>query len=423
MDYSEAVQFLYDLRQSGSKLGLEQTRRLASLAGNPQDALKFIHVAGTNGKGSVCAILESIYRAAGLKTGMYTSPHLNSFGERIQVDRQNISGDDVVALVLKYRELIARMAPDRPTFFEVVTVMALDYFQGSGCQIVIWETGLGGRLDATNIVTPEASIITNISAEHQKWLGNSISQIAFEKAGIIKTGIPVFSAAVQPDARAAISEQAAPLNAPLHFIEQPEDSDDRLANLSLQGRHQRINAMLALTVVHGLRHRFPTAPSAIKEGIQSARWQGRLQIHRFTDGTAVLLDGAHNPAGIRTLTDYVREHPEWDHSCFIVGMLGDRSIGEMLELLAERCSEIIFCNVSSERTTTATELSQAWEKIPSAPPFRVCESIDEALLKSVGRNRRVITGSLHFIGEAMEKLGIAAATPTDEKRLNDWAMR
>src|SRR3954466_977846 len=181
MTYAEAIQFLYDLRMFGAKFGLENTRKLAALAGSPQEKLRFIHVAGTNGKGSTCAMLESIYRAARLKVGLFTSPHLVSFRERIQVDRKMIGENEVAVLVddLIYRTRVSRL---EPTFFEVVTIMALRYFAAQCCDVVIWETGLGGRLDATNIVTPIASVITNVQFDHQQWLGNTIADIAREKA-------------------------------------------------------------------------------------------------------------------------------------------------------------------------------------------------------------------------------------------------
>lgn len=199
MTYSEAIQFLYNLRLFGAKLGLENTFRLADLAGNPQQRLAFIHVAGTNGKGSTCAMLEGIYRAAGLKVGLFTSPHLVTFSERLQVNRQPIRERDVVRLVGQMQNwLRAFPAEAHPTFFEVVTIMALCYFAEQECDLVIWETGLGGRLDATNIVKPLASVITNVQLDHQQWLGNTLAEIAVEKAGIIKPAVPVITAAEAP---------------------------------------------------------------------------------------------------------------------------------------------------------------------------------------------------------------------------------
>src|ERR1041385_1767257 len=245
MTYAEAIKFLYDLRWFGAKFGLENTRQLAARAGDPQNQLRFIHVAGTNGKGSTCAMLESIYRAAGLRVGLFTSPHLVSFRERIQVNRQLISEADVVRLVEELREqcsagfqpagsagIPARgsetgdkdaartrtqdaCATLQPTFFEFVTVMALKYFGEQRCDLVIWETGLGGRLDATNIVMPLASVITNIGFDHQQWLGDTLTQIAAEKASIIKPGVPVITGTEEAEARAVIRETAARQRAPL----------------------------------------------------------------------------------------------------------------------------------------------------------------------------------------------------------------
>src|SRR5690348_5589553 len=191
MTYAEAIQFLYSLQLFGANFGLETPRKLAALAGNPQEKLRFIHVAGTNGKGSTCAMLESIYRAAGLRVGLFTSPHLVSFRERIQVNRQLIGEADVVRLVEEMQPWFEEFPKGHhPTFFEAVTVMALRYFGEKKCDLVIWETGMGGRLDATNIVTPLASVITNISFDHQQWLGDTLAKIAGEKAGIIKPGVP-----------------------------------------------------------------------------------------------------------------------------------------------------------------------------------------------------------------------------------------
>src|SRR5688572_8198942 len=245
MTYAEAIQFLYSLRMFGAKFGLENTFKLAALAGNPQNQLRFIHVAGTNGKGSTCAMLESIYRAAGLRVGLFTSPHLVSFRERMQVNREWISEADVTRLV---REMQPRLkefpAEDHPTFFETVTVMALQYFAEQKCDLVIWETGLGGRLDATNIVTPLASVITNVQYDHQKWLGNTLEQIAREKAGIIKPGVPVVTSAEEPPALAVIKGAAAQQGSALTLVTAAYTQHPPLDTLRLPllGRHQRMNA-------------------------------------------------------------------------------------------------------------------------------------------------------------------------------------
>src|SRR6266853_6428920 len=219
MTYHEAIQFLYSLRWFGAKFGLTNTLKLAELAGNPQSQLRFIHVAGTNGKGSTCAMLESIYRAAGLRVGLFTSPHLVSFGERIQVDRKVIAADEVARAVSELQPLLESSPRDaHPTFSDLVTVMALRYFAEQKCDLVVWETGLGGRLDATNIVTPLASVITNIQFDHEQWLGNTLADIAGEKAGIIKPGRPVITAAEGPEPLEVIRQTAQQRGSPLTVV-------------------------------------------------------------------------------------------------------------------------------------------------------------------------------------------------------------
>src|SRR5262245_20362642 len=335
MTYSEAIQFLYHLRCFGAKLGLANTFKLAALAGNPQNRLRFIHVAGTNGKGSTSAMLESIYRTAGLRVGLFTSPHLVAFGERIQVNRRDIPEHDITRLITEMRSLLERYwsqeaithpssvasakedsashsttpplhhsTSSHPTFFEVVTVMALRYFAEQQCDLVIWETGLGGRLDATNIVTPLASVITNIQFDHQQWLGETLESIAAEKAGIIKPGIPVITGADEPEAlkviQAIAREQAAPLTVvspadvhrpPLNTIELP-----------LLGHHQLVNAALAIAAVRVLVQAIPVSDDAIRTGLSRVRWPGRLQLVTRSSGQELLLDGAHNTAGAEALS-------------------------------------------------------------------------------------------------------------------------
>ena len=309
MTYSDAIRFLYGLRWFGAKFGLANTFKLAALAGNPQNRLRFIHVAGTNGKGSTCAMLESIYRAAGLRVGLFTSPHLVAFGERIQVNRQRHlrarycaarRGDAVVAggrvghasthaapsparrLRRQPRgpEALRSAAAEHPTFFEVVTVMALRYFAAQKCDLVIWETGLGGRLDATNIVAPLASVITNIQYDHQKWLGETLASIAAEKAGIIKPGIPVITATDGADALQVITETARRQDAPLTTLSPAEMHHPPLNTLQLPllGQHQRMNAAVAVATVRALASQIPVSDDTIRAGLSRVHWAGRLQL-------------------------------------------------------------------------------------------------------------------------------------------------
>ena len=238
MTYDEALTYLHSLRMFGFQPGLETTRRLATLAGNPQALLRFIHVAGTNGKGSTCALLESVYRAAGHRVGLYTSPHLVRFGERIQINRVPIGDADLARHVAELKALSAGM---EPTFFEFTTVLALRYFAEQQVDLVIWETGLGGRLDATNIVTPLASVITNIAFDHQRVLGNTLAAIASEKSGIIKPGVPVLTATDDAEARAIIEYKARELDAPFIPLGASELANFRF-EIPLLGEHQRANA-------------------------------------------------------------------------------------------------------------------------------------------------------------------------------------
>jgi len=304
MVYSEAIEFLYKLRLFGTKLGLENAIELARVNGNPQENLRFIHVAGTNGKGSTCAMLESIYRAEGLKVGLFTSPHLVSFTERIQVNRACIPEEDVARLTLAMMEPFGgrdmELWPLRPTFFEFVTIMALIYFREQNCDLVVWETGMGGRLDATNIVTPLASVITNIQHDHQHWLGNSLEEIAREKAGIIKPGVPVITATEQKEGLDVIRKTAKMHQAPLTVISEEVEFarqfTDVLQEIPLLGAHQRKNATLALAVCCTLSEKIPLGVNAIRRGIKSVSWAGRLQLIKRGE-TEFLLDGAHNPDG------------------------------------------------------------------------------------------------------------------------------
>ncbi len=426
MNYSETIQFLYDLRLFGAKFGLENTFKLAVLMGNPQNRLRFIHVAGTNGKGSTCAMLESIYRAAGLRAGLFTSPHLVSFRERIQVNRQLISEGDVVRLVRELQPLLKHF-PDghHPTFFEVVTVMALRFFAEQHCDLVIWETGLGGRLDATNIVTPLASVVTNIQLDHQQWLGDTLARIAAEKAGIIKTGIPVVTATEEPDALAVIEKMAREKSAPLKIIGRDAalrrpDSAARCPCLSLAGDHQKLNAALALATVEVLQKQIPVAEEKIHAGLANVIWPGRLQLVTRESGRKILLDGAHNPAGAKTLGETLKRNFPAERLTLILGVLQDKDWQRICETLASQAVRIHTVPVSSERSANPVELAEACRKMNPSAEIVAGNSLADALDKSAGDGFVVITGSLYLVGEALELLGLSPAGNA-ERGLNEWA--
>jgi len=306
MTYAEAIKFLCSLRMFGTKPGLENPFKLAVLAANPQEQLRFIHVAGTNGKGSTCAMLESIYRSAGLRVGLFTSPHLVSFRERIQVNRQPISEEDVVRLVTEIQPLLKTFpAEAHPTFFEVVTIMALRYFAKQRCELVIWETGLGGRLDATNIVTPLASVITSIALDHEKWLGYTIDKIALEKAGIIKPGVSVITCATAGHGLEQVTDMARQREAPLTLVggEDANRSPLDRVTLPLSGAFQRVNAALAIATVRVLGKSIPISEKVIAEGLARVCWPGRMRLIERPGCQLTLLDSAHNLAGAEVLRD------------------------------------------------------------------------------------------------------------------------
>jgi dihydrofolate synthase / folylpolyglutamate synthase len=456
VNYPEAIQFLYSLRLFGAKFGLENTFKLAALAGNPQERLRFIHVAGTNGKGSTCAMLEGIYRAAGLRVGLFTSPHLVSFRERIQVNRQLVSETEVVRLVEELQPLFKQFPADHhPTFFEVVTVMALKFFAEQKCDLVIWETGLGGRLDATNIVTPLASVITNIALDHQQWLGDTLAQIAAEKAGIIKPEIPVVTTTAEPEALAVIEKTARENHAPLVNVNSregrraavsnqnrpgsPTRHPSQMEHLPLPGDHQKTNAALALATVEILQNPIPVSETQIHAGLASVNWPGRLQLIEKPNGQKILLDGAHNVAGANVLRAALEpllplpakrgEGDEREKSdatpdalapiTLVLGVLQDKDWRHICGTLAPLAARIFTVPVASERAADAEELAAACRAANPAAEIRPCASLKEAQKKTATDAFVVITGSLYLVGEALEILGLSPAGES-ERGLNEW---
>ena len=435
MTYAEAIQFLYGLRWFGAKFGLENTRQLAALAGNPQEQLRFIHVAGTNGKGSTCAMLESMYRVAGLRVGLFTSPHLVSFRERIQVNRQLIAESDVVRLVENLRRTgvapvsnleketaqAAQEDGDRrdacPTFFEFVTVMALRYFAEQKCDLVIWETGLGGRLDATNIVTPLASVITNIGFDHQQWLGDTLEKIAAEKAGIIKPGVPALTGVTQPGPLEVIETIARELNAPLTCVDAGHASR-QTGHAALQGDHQRANAALAVATVEVLQRQIPVSKAQIRRGLEAVHWPGRLQSVTRPGGQRLLLDGAHNPAGAAVLRAALVdvESP----ITLILGILADKDCRTICDIFAPLAKRILLVPVASERSAQPLELEKFCRSANPQAIVTLSAGLRAALAQTADDHFVVIAGSLYLIGEAMELLGLSPVPAADEKSLNEW---
>ena len=411
MTYQEAIDWLYELRLLGSKLGLENPRQLAAHAGNPHEQLRIIHVAGTNGKGSVCAMLESTYRVAGYKTGLFTSPHLVSFRERIQVNRGPIVESEVVRLTECMQALLRQFPAEQPpTFFEVITVMALEHFARERCDIVLLETGLGGRLDATNIVTPIATIITPIALDHQQYLGETLTQIATEKAGIIKQGVPAHSAPQPPEARAVLEQTG-----PITFV----DAEHATA---LAGKHQRQNAALAAATVGALQNTLPVKNDSIKTGLANVHWPARAQLLEH-NGRKLLLDAVHNPASAEALRGVLAELHSGQRPTLILGVLADKNWEQMVGILAPVAGRIVCVPVSSERTLPPDELAEECHKQNGKEndcEVVVASSLKNGLAVVAADDFVVITGSIYLLGEAMELLGLAGEV--EERDLNEWKM-
>ena len=431
MTPAEALAYLHQLSQFGFQPGLDSTRRLAAAVGNPQERLRFIHVAGTNGKGSTCAFLESMYRAAGFRTGLYTSPHLVRFGERIQVSRNPLPDETLARLVSELRQ---RMPDDlTPTFFEFTTVVALMAFAEASVDLVLWETGLGGRLDATNIVTPLASVITSIGLDHMQVLGGTVGEIAAEKAGIIKPGTPILTSVDRADALAVIQYRARELDA--HCVVVDAAAVGRMTwPVSLLGSHQRVNATLAVVTARLLRAFLSVSDEHLAHGLANTHWAGRMQIFQRGEQTW-LLDGAHNADGVAAFRRALSEHFPQRHPVMVVGMLRDKAWQEMATHLAPAASRLVVAPVSSPRTVQPEELRQALQEAHCGRAVRTCASVEEAL-RAVAREPFVaVTGSLYFIGEVLERLEAihsdeskkpddpmtTEGAGTHQRQLNEWA--
>ncbi|MFM7816342.1 MAG: bifunctional folylpolyglutamate synthase/dihydrofolate synthase [Verrucomicrobiota bacterium] len=418
MTTSEAVDYLRSLQPSGVVLGLDSTRRLAAAVGDPQNRLRFIHVAGTNGKGSVCALLESVYRNAGLKVGLYTSPHLVRFGERIQVGRIPISDSDLARHVATLKAVVDRLGGPAPTFFEFTTVLALCHFAESCVDLVVWETGLGGRLDSTNIVTPLASVITNVSLDHMQVLGSTVAAIATEKAGIIKPGVPVLTAAMDPDAEAILRFKARELDSPYLHLGPSEVAAFRL-DVGLLGPHQRVNGALAAATVRLLRAFLPVADEALRDGLARAQWAGRMQVLQ-RGARRIILDGAHNRAGVEALREGLHEVCGSTRPTLIVGLLAEKEVGPMLGQLVPLAGRILTVPVANPRTLGSEEIRAAVVAMGLGRPARAASSLAEALRWAAADPVVLVTGSLYLIGEALELLGESSMGDAEERSLNAW---
>jgi dihydrofolate synthase/folylpolyglutamate synthase len=410
---------MYGLRRFGIILGLDTIREILSGLGNPQDSFQSIHVAGTNGKGSVASGLATILHLAGYRVGLYTSPHLVHFNERIAINGRPIANENVVSA---YEAVRAVHRGDRePTFFEFSTAMAFHEFARQKVDWAVIETGMGGRLDATNIVRPVLSIITNISLEHQSYLGNTFPQIAGEKAGIIKEGIPLVTGTTQKSALSVITDRAKQLGAPAYRI----GKEFRIRRnrgggsftyygingdiwkdmkTGLSGRHQADNAALVAAACEvldaGGTARLPE--TILREGLLSNQWPGRLEI--LSKSPTVLLDGAHNMAAVRPLAGYLSETFSGKPITLVSGILDDKAYPEMLRRLLPLCRRAVLTQPKIDRSIPAESLRKEAEKTVRDVTVitDVASAVNHAIQTSLPNEVICITGSLYLVGEIKE---------------------
>ncbi len=392
--YSEALEWLYSTQSSGIKLGLDNIRRLIDDLGLAGADQRFIHVAGTNGKGSTCAMIDAMCRSAGICTGLFTSPHLVSFRERIRTDGELIPEDSVVEGLSRIRTLIEGWGTSQPTFFEITTALGLDYFAKKHADLVVLETGLGGRLDSTNSVTPIIAVLTPIGLDHQAWLGNSLEQIASEKAGIIKPGIPVVSSVQDPVVERVLREKASSVNAPIEFVGDPLPD----AKINLIGNHQKQNAALAVRALR--RGGLPVDDGSVRRGLSSVSWPGRFQCinQRF------ILDGAHNAAAAANLVRTWQTEFRDEKANLVLGFLSDKDPQSLCRLLLPIASRVIAVPVRSQRACSPERIRKIIVTT-SEIPCTISGSVGEALAETTPDSGRIlVTGSLFLVGEALSIL-------------------
>jgi dihydrofolate synthase/folylpolyglutamate synthase len=411
--YDDTVGWLQRLEVSaGWDLKLERMRAALALRGHPEAAYPAIHVAGTNGKGSTAAMLESVLRAAGHRTGLYTSPHLLDFAERIRAGGRTIPHDVVAALVAELREVL-EAHDHRLTHFEFSTLLALEWFARVGVEVAVVEVGLGGRLDATNTVEPVATAVTSIAHDHEEWLGRELRQIAFEKAGIAKPGVPLVLGRMAAEAEAVIAEQAAAVGAPVLRAGRDGTLDgarfrgcDGLVwdglTLALGGAFQRRNAEVALLALSQLRGRWRVDTEAVRGGLAAVRWPGRLAV--LGSAPLVVVDGAHNPAGMAALAAELPELVGARRLVVVFAVMADKAWPPMLEHLLPRAAEIVITRVGRrgldpDALAAALRGAVAVRALPDAR-----QAIRAALASAATDDAVLVTGSLFLAGEAYATL-------------------
>ena len=376
MTYEEALEYIHGVSWTFCKPGLDRTCELCAALGNPQDCLKFIHVAGTNGKGSFCSMLDSVLRAAGYRVGLYTSPYITVFNERMRVNGANIP-DDTLAEITEYVRPIADKMTDKPTEFELITAIALEYFRRAKCDVVIFEAGMGGRLDSTNIIKSSLlSVITGISLDHTAFLGDTVEKIAAEKAGIIKDGGSVLFGGNSKSVEEVIKAKVAEMNADYHFAD--KSSLDiivsdltgstfnylgyRDVKLPLLGLYQPWNAANVLCALETLKTKgFTVSDDAIRAGLLAARWPARFEI--ISSDPLIIFDGAHNPEGIETAVASIKRYFGDRKVCILTGVMKDKDYNYIAGKFAEIADRAFTITPDNPRALPAEEYAKVLEGV------------------------------------------------------------
>ena len=418
MNYNEAIEYIHSINWQFCNPGLERVITLCEQLGNPQDSLKFIHVAGTNGKGSFCAMTESILRSEGYKVGLFTSPYILEFGERMRINGKNISEEELCALVEEVKP-IADAMEDKPTEFELITALAFLYFSRNNCDIVVLECGLGGRLDATNIIkTPMLSVITGIALDHTSILGDTIEKIAAEKAGIIKNGVPVLWCGNDENAEKVIRDVADKQNSPVYKVDRTSmqinsasldgTCFDYLAykdlNLALLGSYQTINAANVLTALDLLgASGIKVSGDAVRRGLESVVWHARFEV--ISKDPLIIADGGHNPEGIDAAVSSIQRYFHDNKVLIVTGVMADKDHGYMASRIAPVADKVFCLTPDNPRALSANEYACEFASlgVDSVACASVADAVNAAIDDAKSKDLPVVAlGSLYMYGEVVE---------------------
>ena len=405
------LRWLFALEQFGIKFGLANISTIVARLGHPERAFRSVHIAGTNGKGSVTAMIDAALRAAGHRSARYTSPHLVTLAERFVIGGRPVADEALVAAITVVRDAIDGLRADggldvQPTFFEVTTAVALELFRGAAVDVAVLEVGLGGRLDATNIVSPPhvvATAITSIAFDHQMYLGTTLREIALEKAGIIKPGVPVVVGPLAPEAAAAIDEVAASRGAAV--IRAGARDCDGMA-IGLAGAHQRSNAAVAMRVLEMLDARgMAVSAHAIETGLAHPQWPGRLDVRRLADGRELLLDAAHNPAGAASLASYLLAQGG-EPRPLVFAAMRDKDVAGMFAALLPAVGRLILTRASNARSADPESLAEQARAAAPAMPIAIAPELGDALDAAWSASPRiVVAGSIFLLGDVLKIAG------------------